>query len=58
MSEMDQITEQILPFFKPNVVSSVKLDGIDLSWDMDVIMEGASIDQDVNIDIAELRKIH
>ena len=58
MSEMDQITEQILPFFKPNVVSSVKLDGIDLSWDMDVIMEGASIDQDVNIDMAELRKIH
>jgi hypothetical protein len=58
MSEMDQITEQILPFFKPNIVSRVSLEGVDLSWDMDVLFEGATIDQDVNIDMSELRKIH
>jgi len=31
LSEMDQITEQILPFFNPHVMTKVSLEGVDLT---------------------------
>ena len=58
LAEMDQITEQILPFFSPHVVTRVGLDDTDLTWDMKVILESAGIEQDVDIEQDMTRKIH
>ena len=57
LSEMDQITEQILPFFNPFVETQITLDGIDFSWDMKVIFEGAAIDQASDIEMDGVRSI-
>lgn len=57
MHEMDQINEQILPFFSDFVYSKVSIDEIDVSWDMMVKLTAASIDQDANIAEDEMRTI-
>jgi len=58
LSEMDQITEQILSYFNPHAVSVVGLADTDLTWDMKILLESAGIDQDVNIEMDMVRKIH
>ena len=58
MSEMDQIAEQILPFFSPYVCNIVNIDDLDLKVNMDVLFEGASIDTDLDIPEEDYRNIN
>lgn len=53
--EMDQINEQLLPFFNPHVVTTVVIDDLDLEWDMEVFLEDASIEVDPNMDVTDVR---
>lgn len=58
MHEMDQINEQLMPFFADYVFTKVSVDDIDLSWDMRVSLESATIDQDVNIPEDDYRNLN
>lgn len=58
MHEMDQINEQVLPFFSDFVYTTVSIDDLSVGWDMMVKLTGASIDQDPNIDETELRSVN
>jgi hypothetical protein len=57
MSEMDQISEQILPFFSPYVCNTLSIDDLDLKLNMDVLFEGAAIDTEVEIPEEDYRNI-
>lgn len=56
-NEMDQISEQLMPFFSPFVYTKVKIDELDISWDMQVIFQGANIDTETTIDEDNQRNI-
>ena len=55
--QMDQINEQLLPFFNPHVVTTVYIDDLDLKWDMEVFLEDASIEVDPNMDVTDVRSL-
>jgi hypothetical protein len=46
---MDQIVEQILPYFSPYVVNNIKVDELDLDWDVNINFDGLQINQDIDI---------
>lgn len=56
INEADQIIEQILPFFNPFVYTKLKIPEIDDEFNMKVIFQGLSLDQETEIDITELRR--
>ena len=55
--EIDQINEQILPWFNPMIYTKVSIDDLNLQWDMPIILEDAAVEVDVDIDEAEYRNI-
>lgn len=55
--EMDQINEQLLPFFNPFVATQINISDLDLKWDMIVNLEGAGIDTETDIDEANYRNV-
>jgi len=50
VSEMDQIIEQILPYCSPYVVNNIKIDELDLDWDINIKFDGLEIDQEIDIE--------
>lgn len=57
MSEADQIVEQILPFFNPFVYTKLDIPEINGSFNLKVLFQGMTVDQDVDIAEDEVRKI-
>lgn len=55
ISEMDQLVEQILPFFDPFVFTRVKVDELGFAWDMNVRFDSCNIDEESDID--DYRKV-
>lgn len=49
MGEMDQILEQILPWFTPNIEITLYFPEIDASYNVKVVLDNASPDYDTNI---------
>jgi len=56
--EMDQIQENILPWFNPMIYTKVSMDELNLEWDMPIILEDATISTDTDIAENEYRNIH
>jgi len=57
ISEMDQIVEQILPFFNPFVYTKVDTPELNSTFNIKVLFQGMSVDQDVEIAEDEYRKV-
>ena len=56
VSEMDQIIEQILPYCSPYVVNNIKIDELDLDWDINIKFDSLEIDQEIDIEIIQMLK--
>ena len=57
ISEQDQISEQLLPWFSPYVYTKVNIDEIDVSWDMKVTFNSASIEAETEIAEDDTRSV-
>ena len=57
MVEMDQIVEQILPFFNPFVYTKLEIPEISDELNIRIIFQGVSVDQESEIPEDDQRKI-
>lgn len=48
-NEQDQINEQLLPFFAPYVYTKINVPELNISWDMHIVFDGASIETEIDI---------
>lgn len=55
VSDMDQILEQILPYFSPNLYIKVKIDEIDYAFDVKVLLNGVTSENSEEIQENETR---
>lgn len=58
LSEIDQIIEQILPYFTPYVITKINLPELNNSFDCKVILDSISPEQDVEIPEDNYRTIN
>lgn len=57
-SEIDQIIEQILPFFNPAIFTTINIPEINNSFDVKIVLNSASLDESLEIPETDYRTIN